>query len=176
MIFVQSQRFVPSIDTKGIGESFPEKLTVSFWLLFKMEKENHKLWIQPFPSDIEPNPELVTCVILDFLQFAFHVYLQRVLIRALYLIVFSDWSLWIVTILKLIFKLFDCVNVFFCLFTKPVLVPFPYIVSRVSLSGVKSKLVSRPLIICFEIKQSSRIKSFAGKVQSFHVTFVAIII
>lgn len=53
-----------------------------------MEKENHKLWIQPFPSDIEPNPELVTCVILDFLQFAFHVYLQRVLIRALYLIVF----------------------------------------------------------------------------------------
>lgn len=43
MIFVQSQRFVPSIDTKGIGESFPEKLTVSFWLLFKMEKENHKL-------------------------------------------------------------------------------------------------------------------------------------
>ena len=78
-----------------------------------MEKENHKLWIQPFPSDIEPNPELVTCVILDFLQFAFHVYLQRVLIRALYLIVFSDWSLWIVTVLKLIFKLFDCVNVFF---------------------------------------------------------------
>ena len=53
-----------------------------------MEKENHKLWIQPFPSDIEPNPELVTCVILDFLQFAFHVYLQRILIRALYLIVF----------------------------------------------------------------------------------------
>ena len=46
-----------------------------------MEKENHKLWIQPFLSDIEPNPALVTCVILDFLQFAFHVYLQRVLIR-----------------------------------------------------------------------------------------------
>ena len=99
-------------DTKGIGESFPEKLTVSFWLLFKMEKENHKLWIQPFPSDIEPILNL-SRVILDFLQFAFHVYLQRVLIRTLYLIVFSDWSLWIVTILKLIFKLFDCVNVFF---------------------------------------------------------------